>query len=419
MRVHPPPSSLAALRVCLWLVALATPVAAFAQPVPPTPTDTIPTVSGAVPQRDILDVARGLFGMEVKGQPQAQPLPGLSFTFLPSVGYNPAYGAFVGVSVAFAGWLGDPSTTTTSSGSAGASYSTTGQVSVQFKSDFFTPGNGLDLKGDWRYLDTSQPTYGLGPVERGQSSYPMDFVLYRFYETAYVRAAGSPVYVGLGYHYNRYQNIVDERADAGEATPYVAYSLGYPQTTTSSGVSLNVLYESRDNTINAKRGAYWNASLRNFATELGSDEPWQSLTSDLRVYPHFPRGSRNTLAIWNSVWFTFGHTPYLDLPAIGWDTYGRGGRGYIQGRIRGGNQIYTEFEYRVPLTRDDLWGAVGFLSATQTTDPESGVFSHSDPGGGIGLRIKFNKKTATNLAVDLAWGDLQPGRLFFGMQEVF
>jgi hypothetical protein len=366
-----------------------------------------------------MDFARKLFGIEVKPQTQIQPLPGLSFTLLPSVGYNPAYGAFVGISAAFGGYLGDPKTTNVSSGSAGASYSTTQQISVQFKSDFFVPGNGMDFKGDWRYLDTSQPTYGLGQVLHEQSKYPMSFVLYRFFETAYVRAAGSPVYIGLGYHFNRYTHIVDERADAGEVTPFVAYSLGYPKTTTSSGVSVNVLYESRDNPINATRGLYWNASLRNFARELGSDTPWQSLSSDLRVYPHFPKSSRNTMAIWSSVWFTFGKTPYLDLPAIGWDTYGRGGRGYIQGRIRGQSQVYTEFEYRVRLTPDDMWGAVGFLNLTQTTNPESGVFSKSDPGGGIGVRCKFNKKTATNLTVDAAWGQFQPLRFFFGMQEVF
>ena len=405
--------------LALALAALALANLAWAQPVPPSPSDTIQTQANAVPLRDIMDVARDLVGIRVPTQTEIHPRPGLSFTLLPSVGYNPAYGAFIGISAAFGGTLGDPNTTNVSSGSAGASYSTTGQISLQFKSDFFTPGNGMDLKGDWRYLDTSQPTYGLGAVERGQEKYPMDFVLYRFFETAYMRAAGSPVYIGLGYHFNRYDKIVDQRADAGEVTPFTTYSDGYPKTTTSSGISVNVLYESRDNPINAKRGLYWNASLRNFVKQLGSDTPWQSMQSDLRVYPHFPKGSRNTAAIWSSVWITFGHTPYLDLPAIGWDTYGRGGRGYVQGRIRGQSQVYTEFEYRVPLTANDMWGMVGFFSETQTTNPESGVFSNSDPAGGVGLRVKFNKKTATNLAVDFSWGDIQPMRVFFGMQEVF
>jgi hypothetical protein len=225
--------------------------------------------------------------------------------------------------------------------------------------------------------------------------------------------------VGAGYHYSRYQDIVDARADLGEVTPYVAHMGGYPSTTVASGLSANVLYESRDNTINATTGAYWNASARFFADWLGGDDNWQTLWSDLRVYPHVPRGGRNVLALWNYWWLTFGRAGYLDLPAIGWDTYGRGGRGYIQGRIRGENQIYTEAEYRVTLTDDGLWGAVGFASLTATTGKAGGPFQRGDPGGGVGLRVKFNKRTASNLTVDLAWGVNQPGRVFFGMQEAF
>ena len=366
-----------------------------------------------------MDVLGRLIGRRVEPEAEIPTRTGLSLTLLPSVGYNPAYGAFIGVSAAFAGWLGDPATTTTSSGSAGASYSTTGQISVQLKTDFFTPGNGLNFKGDWRYLDTSQPTYGLGSVDVTPSEYPMDFVMLRFYETANRRVRDTPFYVGAGYHYSRYQDIVDARADLGEVTPYVTHMGGYPSRTTASGLSANVLYESRDNTINATTGAYWNASLRGFPTALGSDDNYQSLWSDLRVYPHLPRDSRNVLAIWNYMWLTFGHAPYLDLPAVGWDTFGRGGRGYIQGTIRGRNQMYNEAEYRVALTRDGLWGAVAFGSLMATTGAAGSEFGQVDPAGGVGLRVKFNKRTASNLTIDLSWGESQPGRVFFGMQEVF
>jgi hypothetical protein len=398
------------------LAALAVSFAAQARA--QTAPDTAAATAG-VPQRDIMDVLRGITGRRVEPEPTLEPRPGLSLTLLPSVGYNPAYGAFIGVSAAFAGWLGDPKTTTTSSGSAGISYSTTQQVSVQFKSDFFTPDNGYDLKGDWRYLDTSQDTYGLGSLVPEQTAYPMGFVMYRFFETAYRHVPETPFYIGIGYHYSNYQSIVDERADQGERTPYTTYQFGYPKHTTASGISANVLYESRDNTINATRGLYWNASLRGFPTVLGSDDNWQSLWSDLRVYPHVPREGRNVLAFWNYLWFTFGHAPYLDLPAIGWDTYGRGGRGYIQGRIRGRNQMYNEAEYRMALSRNGLWGMVGFASLMATTSAAGSAFGQVDPGGGVGLRVKFNKRTASNLTVDLSWGQSQPGRFFFGMQEVF
>jgi hemolysin activation/secretion protein len=125
------------------------------------------------------------------------------------------------------------------------------------------------------------------------------------------------------------------------------------------------------------------------------------------------------LGFWLYGWFTFGEAPYLNLPANGWDTYGRGARGYLQGRIRGVNQLYLETEYRRAITRDGLWGAVAFVNGTTTTDPASNTFSRADLGFGIGLRIKFNKHTNTNVTVDYGWGRDDSRGLFLGMSEVF
>jgi hypothetical protein len=116
---------------------------------------------------------------------------------------------------------------------------------------------------------------------------------------------------------------------------------------------------------------------------------------------------------------TFGHTPYLDLPSIGWDTYGRGGRGYLQGRIRGANQVYLEAEYRKNLRRDGLLGGVVFLNGTMTTVGVERSFGSNDWGAGLGLRLKFNKHSNTNLAIDFGWGEANSSGLFAGLTEVF
>jgi hypothetical protein len=180
-----------------------------------------------------------------------------------------------------------------------------------------------------------------------------------------------------------------------------------------------VLFDTRDNPINGHRGAFWNASMRSFFKDLGSDLDRQTLWSDFRGYMRVPGGKRNVLAIWNYLWFTFGDPAYLELPANGWDTYGRGARGYVQGRIRGPNQTYTEFEYRMPLTADGLWGWVAFMNMTSTTLPNGGKFGAPDFGAGVGMRLKFNKTTDTNLSADAGWGQDGSARLFLGLQEVF
>ena len=177
------------------------------------------------------------------------------------------------------------------------------------------------------------------------------------------------------------------------------------------------MYDDRDSPIYATTGYYINASLRVYNTWLGSDSDWQSFQSELRSYNRI--GSRGVFAVWASNWFTFGKPPYLALPSIGWDTYARSGRGYAQGRIRGENQLYLEGEYRVSLSRDGFWGAAGFVNILATTEPETERFGHVDPGYGVGLRIKLNKRSTTNITVDYAWGAEGSNGLFLGTGEAF
>ena len=392
-------------------------------PVPPTDSASAAATPGdsasGVPLRDVTDLYHDLFHRQVETEVVREMTTGLSLSILPSIGYNPSSGAFIGAGVALAGWFADRATTQLSSGSVGASYSSSGQVSVQFKSDFYLPHNQWALKGDWRYLDTSQETFGLGPASGERQPYPMDFVLYRLHQVVYRRVQQSAINVGLGYHFDRYEHIRDERAERGESTPFTEYSGGAPSRTQSAGLSVNLLTDTRDNPINASRGLLWRASMRSYLRELGSDANAQVMWSDFRYYVKWPEGGRNVLATWSTMWFTFGKMPYLDLPAIGWDTYGRGGRGYLQGTIRGTNQVYTEFEYRMRFSRDDMWGGVTFLNLTATTAPGSSSFGSLDPGYGVGLRMKFSKRSNTNLAVDAARGQDEVTRYFFGLQEVY
>jgi hypothetical protein len=389
-----------------------------AENLPKPPLEPETSVSDSlVPQRDIGDVLSDLLGKKKVQTEATIERPGLSIVALPSIGYNPAYGVYFGVGASAGGWLGDPQRTRVSVFALNATYSTSQQLSIQLKSDAWVPGNRWNFKGDFRYLDTSQPTYGLGPIDLQVGKYPMNFVMWRFYETAYLRMAGD-IYAGVGYHVNLHEEIDDERATAGEPTPYTLYSLGYPSRSVASGVSWNVLIDSRDSPIYATKGVMWNASIRMYSKSLGGDADWQELVSDFRAYPILPRGSGDVLAIWNTLWMTFGQAAYLDLPAIGWDTYGKSGRAYVQGRIRAPNQVYTEAEYRKTLTRDGLWGAVAFVNMTSSTGP-SGSFGRIDPGAGLGLRLKFVKRTRTNLTIDYGWGREGSTGLYLGTQEVF
>jgi hypothetical protein len=382
-------------------------------PIPEAAADTVATV----PQRDAMDVIAKLLNKRVEPELSGTTSTGLKWAILPTFSYNPVYGVALGAMVSGAGQRGSRSARYSNLAISG-NYSTEGQLQAQVRGDVFSESGNILTKLDVRYLDTTRSTWGLGGVDSNQQEFPMSFQLVRVYGTVYRRTSG-PVFVGLGYHYDEFMNIEDDRAKKGEVTPFTAYSGTGVSRTVASGVSLNVLGDTRDNLVNPSRGYYLSMSFRNYLDALGSNKNWQEMWLEMRLYPHVPAPSRNVLGFWLYTWFTFGDAPYLNLPSNGWDTYGRGARGYLQGRIRGANQIYFETEYRRTLTRDGLWGAVVFVNGTATTSPETNTFSRADMAAGAGVRMKFNKHTNANLTLDYGWGRDDSRGFFLGMTEVF
>jgi outer membrane protein assembly factor BamA len=369
-------------------------------------------------QRDVMDILARILGRKRAPRDSAAPHPKALVTVLPLLSANPTVGLLVGVSGNAETWLGPPSETNATLLTASTGYSTKGQFHTTVRSGIFSSMNRIRLEGDWRYLDTSQPTYGLGPIQPVSTQSNMDFNLLRFYETVYLGVARKTL-VGVGYHLDHHFDIVDLDA-ALRPTPFLEYNGGRTVTsTTSSGFSLNALYDTRDNPINPSGGTLVTARFAISPTWLGSDDSWQSLQGEVRVYPILSRRGRQVLALRGSAWLAFGQAPYLDLPAIGADYDNRTGRGYAQGRIRGTDLLYAEAEYRVTLSGNGLWGAVAFANLTSASGLGSRELPAPDPGVGLGLRVKLNKRSATNITIDFAFGAEGSKGLFLGTGEAF
>ena len=159
-----------------------------------------------------------------------------------------------------------------------------------------------------------------------------------------------------------------------------------------------------------------------FKDVLGSDSVWQEVVLDVRTFTKVTKDGRKKLAFW--VYGDFvadGVAPYFALPALGTDTYGRTGRGYVEGRFRGERLLYGEVEYRATLTKNGLLGMVAFANTTTVTSLETGerLFDAYAPAGGVGLRLLFNKRSKTNLCIDYGWGENGSRGLYLALQEAF
>jgi hypothetical protein len=162
------------------------------------------------------------------------------------------------------------------------------------------------------------------------------------------------------------------------------------------------LYDTRQNSFNPIPGAFANVIYRQNTGILASDNNSQSVYIDLRKYVSITQGiAKNQFAFWAYYWTTIGGgTPYLNLPSIGNDPYQRSGRGIEQNRYRGQSLIYFETEYRRDITKNGLLGFVVFANFNTVSQPYGRNFAYLNPAGGTGLRIKFNKNSATNICLD-------------------
>ncbi len=291
------------------------------------------------------------------------------------------------------------------------------QFQAPLEANIWTKGNRYNIISDWRYAKFPQDTYGLGGHTSADSGYTIDFSYLRFYQTI-LKTIAPDFYLGLGYNLDYYWNVREVNPPPGRVTDFEKY--GLHSRSVSSGITLNLLYDSRRNAINPEPGYYLNMVYRPNFTFLGSDSNWQTLLIDARRYIHLPGNSKNTLAFWTFDWFTLhGNPPYLLLPSTASDTYVNMGRGYIQGRFRSKNLLYGESEYRFGLTRNGLLGGVVFVNAQSFSEPSTGRFEVVSPGWGGGIRVKLNKFSHTNIALDYGFGLHGSKGIFANLGEVF
>ena len=410
----------------------------FAQkaPVEPAPQNTVNPV-------DLIGVIGNIFN---KRGPARNDIiiPGVSnVSLLPIIGYGPANGFVIGAAISATNLLGDKINTQLSSALVSVSLTTKDQILLCARSDIYLPGNSWYIPGDVRLLFFAQPTYGLGiyglnaslnfnvdgtDVSKSVLQQPMRYNYIRFYETV-MKEIFPYWYAGIGVNIDYHFDIDDQSLQLDtpnqNITSHYYYSTKYgfnPLHYSTNGLLFKITQDSRDNPINSHKGIYASLGFRVNEKIFGGSQNSTMLYAEWRNYiPLQKTRPGMVLAFWTwGQFITSGNVPYLALPSIGWDTYGRSGRGYVQGRFRGTNMVYGESEFRMPISRNGLFGAVAFLNATTASNPVTGqaLFNSLAPGYGLGIRIKMNMKDRTNICIDYGRGQGSHG-LYFNIQETF
>jgi outer membrane protein assembly factor BamA len=351
-------------------------------------------------KKDIINVARSLFNINTKPD-TAKKGKVFYFSILPVSSNVPGGGKALFTSTTAGFYMGNRNTTFLSTVTFAPYFNLRGRYGLPFRSNIWLKDNSWTIIGDSRVLVYPQYTWGLGGQTPEFNKFLVDYKYVRFYQSA-LKRINSYLYAGIGYNLDYYLDIETHNPNALQKFTGYPYGTSSDQNSISSGVTLNLLYDSRNNEINPLPGAYTNVVYRINGHAFGSDADWQSLYIDMRKYISLTSTKeQNVMAFWAYYWRTFGNgIPYLSLPSIGWDPYQRSGRGIEQNRYRGKALLYFETEYRRDITANGLLGFVLFANVNSVADPVSNHFSYWHPAGGTGLRIKFNKSSGTNITLD-------------------
>lgn len=366
-------------------------------------------------------------------------------SLLPFVGYAPANGFVAGGAMSYSKLFGFPPTSL-SSGMLNFVVTSKKQLIINARSIIFLDENKWFLQGDWRLLFFAQPTYGLGidnsvnnkttfhinqlNESENTSGEPMKYNQVRLYQDVGCKLGTSDFYAGIGIAIDRHFDIVDELLDTipGSEGYYITKHYEYsvrnnfnPAHYGAQGIKLTLFTDTRDNKSNSFKGYYASVSLlQNIKLGENSKSSLQLLYDARYYYGLSRKNPRHVLAFWSLGTFLLNESlPYLALPSIGWDTYNRSGRGFIQGRYRGLSMVYNEAEYRFPITGNGLFGGTLFINTTTASSDTQKLFDYLATGFGAGLRLQIDKLARTNLGVDFGMGSDGSSGIYFNLQETF
>jgi len=371
-------------------------------PVPP------PTAEPYGPKMDVPEfVLKGL-GLHTEPTHEEREVEAkkrFHWNVVPFVLTNPLIEFGLGVAGAGVFRIGDTDTKL-SKFSANVLFTVKNQVSIPLRTAIFFGGNDWSLVGYqvWNWFPS--PTWGIGGNTPDSNQTIVDYGLVRLWETVY-RRLYSNLYFGAGLYFDHYYSVGNRGGPPGQPNPFSTYPYGTSGSYNNVGISADLLLEGRDNPVNATRGYYASVTYRAFPTWMGSSTAWQYLYANGRAYFGLPLP--HVLAFWAYGWFSFGNTPYLDLPAIGTDPDFRSGRGYITGRHVGKSLLYAEAEYRFRIW-EFLGGAVGLnvhsvSQALALTDaPNTPRFQYWWPAATIGLRTLVNRPSRANALIEFGIG---------------
>lgn len=144
--------------------------------------------------------------------------------------------------------------------------------------------------------------------------------------------------MGSGFRYNRISQVEAQPDGLLEGSEQSG-----AKGSTSAGVRLAMIYDNRDNLLNAKDGFYVALTHGFYEKALGGTQKYELTRFDFRYYTILLKKSSSVLAFQFKAQLSHGDTPLLELGRLGG---GETMRGYFEGRYTDRHLLATQIEWR-------------------------------------------------------------------------
>jgi len=183
---------------------------------------------------------------------------------------------------------------------------------------------------------------------------------------------------------------------------------------TSSGLELAMIYDSRDNILNATKGMFISLTHGFYGSWIGSSHDFQLTKLDLRYFIQPLGNASSILGFHFFSQFSKGDTPLQELGQLGGQFIMRG---YFEGRYTDRHLMASQMEWRQKFSH--RWGAVGFIGVGDVAPSLDGFdLSTLRISYGVGLRFLIDEEENLNLRLDFGIGN-EKANYYFKIAEAF
>lgn len=230
-----------------------------------------------------------------------------------------------------------------------------GQFGGWVENAVFSNQNLFFFLGRVRYQQFPLLYFGIGPGA------PKDYtalVNSRFFQIRQrvLRQAVGHWYLGLEFDFQDMRRVTFEKNDQLLTTGLPLGAAG----STNTGLGPALVYDSRPNILNVRRGEFLEVGALFYDARLGNRYPYRGLILDARAYRPLGRTNRVLAAqVYGN--FLTGQVPFNNLALLGGESLMRG---YYLGRYRDKNLVAAQVEARwLPFAFSKRWGGALFAGA--------------------------------------------------------